>query len=503
MRKFQKRQLLDIISSLHTVHQKSRNGLERKEYGNVRAALLDCQEAGVQLGEIIGKIEGEGTEASSYLKEYCESICQYSVELENISPQKFYKNLEQILVKAENAIRHMSVRREVVFLPYKASMWDSLESVWKAADDDPNCDAYVVPIPYYDKNQDGSLGKLHYEGDSYPEYVRITGYDEYNFEESHPDRIYIHNPYDDCNYVTSVHPFFYSENLKQYTDMLVYVPYFVFPGKPAEHLISVPGVMRADLIFVQNESVRQAYINVIKKYTEERESEIAKRIFSVGSPKIDKIVRYSRETPEMPHDWVHKLQNRKVIFFNTNVSLILHNSDRFVDNMRRIFDIFKKHRGDFAVIWREHPLSESTIQAMLPQMAQDYIGLKEEFVKEQLGIIDGNTEPYPAMCVSDCYFGSGGSLALVYSVLGKPLMITDYSYPDGISENMVSFDQLTASMGTRIYYSERNVNSFELFLEELSSLKDIQKERMALTAEIAGCMDGTAGETIYEIADKL
>ena len=37
----------------------------------------------------------------------------------------------------------MKVRKEVVFLPYKASMWDSLESVWKAAEEDPDCVAYV------------------------------------------------------------------------------------------------------------------------------------------------------------------------------------------------------------------------------------------------------------------------------------------------------------------------------------------------------------------------
>ena len=47
------------------------------------------------------------------------------------------------------------IRREVVFLPYKASMWDSLESVWKRYEDDPLVDAYVIPIPYYDKNPDG------------------------------------------------------------------------------------------------------------------------------------------------------------------------------------------------------------------------------------------------------------------------------------------------------------------------------------------------------------
>ena len=49
-----------------------------------------------------------------------------------------------------------------VFLPYKVSMWDSMETVWKAADKDPDCDAYVVPIPYFDKDQDGNLTVEHY-----------------------------------------------------------------------------------------------------------------------------------------------------------------------------------------------------------------------------------------------------------------------------------------------------------------------------------------------------
>lgn len=57
---------------------------------------------------------------------------------------------------------------EVVFLPYKASMWDSLESVWRKYDADPEWRAKVVPIPYYDKNADGSFGEYHYEGNEYP-----------------------------------------------------------------------------------------------------------------------------------------------------------------------------------------------------------------------------------------------------------------------------------------------------------------------------------------------
>ena len=81
----------------------------------------------------------------------------------------------------------------------------------------PECDAYVIPIPYFDKNPDGSFREMHYEGDQYPDYVPITKYDEFNFERHHPDTIFIHNPYDDLNLVTSVHPYFFSDKLKKYT----------------------------------------------------------------------------------------------------------------------------------------------------------------------------------------------------------------------------------------------------------------------------------------------
>ena len=85
--------------------------------------------------------------------------------------------LAQTLVLIKDSVQNdIEARTEVVFLPYKASMWDSLESVWKAADEDPNCDAYVIPIPYFDKNPDGSFKEAHYEGDQYPDYVQVTGY---------------------------------------------------------------------------------------------------------------------------------------------------------------------------------------------------------------------------------------------------------------------------------------------------------------------------------------
>lgn len=51
--------------------------------------------------------------------------------------------LEHIVLETS---REEHFKKEMVFLPYKVSMWDSLESVWRAAyEDKDNCLAYVVP----------------------------------------------------------------------------------------------------------------------------------------------------------------------------------------------------------------------------------------------------------------------------------------------------------------------------------------------------------------------
>ena len=87
------------------------------------------------------------------------------------------------------------VRKEVVFFPYKASMWDSLESVYLAAKEDPECDAYCVPIPYYVRNPDRSLGQMHYEGNEYPKNIEVIDWQSWAGGERKPDVIYIHNPF--------------------------------------------------------------------------------------------------------------------------------------------------------------------------------------------------------------------------------------------------------------------------------------------------------------------
>ncbi|MDE7324666.1 MAG: hypothetical protein K2N63_00015, partial [Lachnospiraceae bacterium] len=221
MRKAQKQQIEETIRQMEEAHDEIKRCIENRAAAQAGELLADCQNAAIAMGTLIEDMEGEGHPAVTILEEYCEQVYQIheclssdsSVNSVNaVNPNKIYKSLRQKLIKASNSIRNdIKIRTEAVFLPYKASMWDSLESVWKAADADPDCDAYVIPIPYFDKNPDGSFREIHYEGDQYPDYVPITRYDAFDFGKHMPDVIYIHNAYDDWNLVTSVHPDFYSK----------------------------------------------------------------------------------------------------------------------------------------------------------------------------------------------------------------------------------------------------------------------------------------------------
>ena len=50
--------------------------------------------------------------------------------------RKTEKLLNKSIRDAQSLINSLPTTLEAVFLPYKASMWDSLESIWMAADKD-------------------------------------------------------------------------------------------------------------------------------------------------------------------------------------------------------------------------------------------------------------------------------------------------------------------------------------------------------------------------------
>lgn len=444
MRNMQKQEVLGLIDSLHQAHEEIKGALAQNNLSLAQNMLAECQEFAISLGESIETLEGEGHATVSCVEEYCEALFHIHEELTDgqLSENKIYKRLRKQLVKVENSAKNdIRVRKEVVFFPYKASMWDSLESVWKAADEDPNCDAYVVPIPYYDKRPDGSLGKMHYEGDEYPKYVPITSYKMYDFEKRKPDEIYIHNPYDNLNLVTSVPTRFFSDNLKKHTDKLVYIPYFILSEiKPDEdekiegmkHFCTTPGVFNADKVVVQSEDMKQVYIKVLLNATENH-SEAARKywdnkILGTGSPKIDKVLNTKKEDLEVPQEWLRVIEKpdgswKKIVFYNTSVGALLQHNEKMLQKMASVFEIFKENQDEVVLLWRPHPLIKATVESMRPQLWIEYDRLVKKYQEEGWGIYDDSSDIDRAIVLSDAYYGDGSSVVCLYEKTQKNIFI--------------------------------------------------------------------------------
>lgn len=449
MRKFQKEQAENFIQLLGEAHEEIRANIEKKNYEPVLVTLADCQDGAIALGNLLEVAEGENCTTIPLLEKYCELVFRIHTDISEggyVDALKTDRSLRKALTQIENSVRNdIKVRKEIAFFPYNASMWDSLESVYLAAKEDQDCDAYCVPIPYFEKRADGKLGQAHYEGAEYPKNIEITDWQTYNFEERRPDVMYIHNPYDASNRVTCVHPRFFSSNLKKYTDELVYIPYFVGPEidpkdqaaiERMKHFCFLPGVIHADKVILQSENHRQVYIAEYSKAAKQFGLEakhtdpeyLEEKFLALGSPKFDKVLRTKKEDIDIPDEWIRVIKKpdgsfKKIVFYNTSIQALLIHKEQMLKKMKHVLETFKENKDEVALLWRPHPLLESTIKSMLPQLWEEYDALTRKYREEGWGIWDDTKDMNRAVALSDAYYGDSSSVLQVYQKTGKPIMV--------------------------------------------------------------------------------
>ena len=325
---------------------------------------------------------------------------------------------ELITFVIEQLQQEKEIKKEIVFLPYKASMWDSLESIWQAAaDDKEHCNAYVVPIPYADRNPDMTVKEWHCEANLFPEYVPVQDWQTFDLKGLHPDIIYIHNPYDNYNAATSVDSMFYSSELKKYTDLLVYVPYFVTGNTIEEGFCQAPGVVNADKVIVQNEQIKAQYEKYYPGGNPPKD-----KFLALGSPKFDKVCNTKREDYVLPEKWQKLIGDRKVILYNTSIHATLRHADSVIDKMNYVFSVFRT-RTDVVFWWRPHPLLLATIDSLMPSIAEEYRALVQAYIKDGWGIYDDTPDLHRAISWSDAYYGDPSSVIQLYEVTKKPIAI--------------------------------------------------------------------------------
>lgn len=435
MKKYKKKELLAVIATLQKANELI--GSDGKKIISAVDVLSQCQESAILIGDYLETCKDEVIDIVKMLEDYCENIYQMSMELNSDFQRKTRAGMiKKQLMQIENAIQYNlpADKKEIVFFPYKASMWDSMESIWKEASEDERCETYVIPVPYYEKNPDDTLGHMYYEGFELPEEVNITDWKDYCLEERRPDVAYIHNPYDACNKVTSIHPDFYIQNLKRYTDKVIYVPYFSTMNYLENHFCVLPGTLYSDAVIVQTEKVKQTYLEAFAEFERDNNLKGAftkdkSKFYVFGSPKFDKVLNLEHYQYDIPETWRRLIyrkdgSKKKIILFNTSVQEIIIHKEEQIEKIRQVIKLFSQLE-DVVLLWRPHPLNESTVRTMMPGLLNEYRELEKEFQDEKKGIFDDTADLYRSIAMSDAYYGTGGSLIPLYGLTGKPIMRED------------------------------------------------------------------------------
>ena len=443
--------------------------------------LTEVQSAVVSIGNII---EEKEEESRDQLIPYLEVLAEmaYQLAMDILEDRGYLLRCQDFLDKGRQIEQlleqELKVVYEVVFLPYKSSMWDCMESVYRAAKQQDDCHVSVIPVPYYHLSGEGKILETIYEGAALSPEIEITNFEEYSIEEVCPDVIFIHNPYDEYNYVTQLPSRYFSRELIKYTNHLVYLPYKVCRGIVSDIYCALPGPRYAWRVFVQSERVRETYI----KYNQ------SEKIVALGSPKVDKVILSEKYRPEFPEAWRQAVQGRKVFLLNTHLNNIINNAEDMIEKLQKVFALFRNQK-DIALLWRPHPLSIQTAKSMNPEILPAYMALVEEVKKMENGIYDESPDMYAAISLSDAYLGDGSSLVALYGATGRPLMILQLmkEADDLRKRNGESLRMAAATIKEdSIYFYGRDTrgiyryNTTQKQTEYLGSLKDELQDDMGM-----------------------
>lgn len=435
--------------------------VEDGESLNILDELQNMQQTAIEMGTLIENIKGEGMQTVKQLEELCELIYECSVVLgqsEDISTK--VEQLHNKIADTEQVLQsEILACNEAVFYISKATHWQYIAWYWKKLIKTGNTDIYIVPLPYYYKKYDGTRYASKYEYNEIEKMVKnsirqlknkeavsnihVVCYEEFDVRLHHPDRIVIENPYDEWNQATTLPEKFYSRNLQKYTEKLVYiVPFQVEEFTKAnyreyhnmQYYCTMPGVVRADVVYVQSENMREVYIQKLTDFAGEATRNVWEKKIAVAEPiEYDNINRKISEVQQnQPVSSANigmqsAITAKKKIAFFVQVGLTIQYRDEMLEKLQSVLTIFRDSQEKVELLWigdREH---DAFLKKYDSEFAEKYEAIIKEFVKEGWGRYldrtDASVSEVVAMC--DAYYGSASHIALEFEVKKKPVMIMD------------------------------------------------------------------------------
>ena len=309
---------------------------------------------------------------------------------------------------SKERLKALSKRKKTaLFLPYKSAMWDSLESVYLEIKKDDSFNTIVSSIPYFSVDPGTGEAKECVDTD-YPSDVLLTDIKELNIPALRPDVIFIHNPYDGANKVTSVHPDYYSDKLKEYTDELIYIPYFASPNGMTADYSMLPAYKNADHWIVTSDAFKESA----------KSSPYYEKMIPLGSPKYDRVIRLCKEKGNR--------SPKKRIMICVTLSTVLSDSKRYIESMKNLLS-YMCSRDDVETVLRPHPLLLSTLRTLKSEDFSVWDSLIKEYEKKDNFVLDLTPDISEAVSNCDGEIDDGSSVRSLFMIAKKPAKLSYFA----------------------------------------------------------------------------
>lgn len=391
--------------------------------------LVGAQELAIEIGNYLDETRNDCEDIIRMLEQLCECLfvmhnCITTISTSEVESATAMDNLVVSYEAVEKMITERVLKKkEIIFIPFNEKYWEHMETAYKKEMCNPNNEVFVVPIPYFYKKYDGTMCDMVFDISAYPDELNILDYKTFDWENRHPDRVYIQYPYDVWNGETVIPKEYFSNKLWYYTDELVYIPYFKLADFTKEdereyynmkYYCTMPAVVNADRVLIQSASMKSVYIQKLVEFAGEETRSIWEKKIQIEELLVE------GKTNKLP----------KAILYFVGFSHLYQYGDQMISKMKRVFETFKESNDKICIYMKVDPVLELNDILIDKKVLTQYTSLINEMetsgiVKVLHGTDYSDMEDLLRLC--DAYYGNESYIAHMFSFARKPVMISNIS----------------------------------------------------------------------------
>ena len=432
-----KEYLADSVEIIHEILLNKDSGLS---YEDIITYLSELQNNIVSFGTLTESIKGEDCNTVKLLEQYLEVIYKVAkyvqkfdegISYEASAESKYAEcdeGVKDTFASISEAIDSEIVnRRSVLFLPIKAKHFSSMRIAYEMEAATPDTDVYVMPLPYYYKEYDGSFkDEMHIDTEEFIKAnIPVTDYSRFDLSLLCPEKIYINSAYDEYNMAVSVDTRFYARIVKKYTEKLIYIPYFKLmefdrANYPCwynmQYYCTVPGVVMADKVYVQSENTRKAYIDKLNEWAGDEQ------YTDIWEQKIDV---YNESCEEHSEDELRDAGSKKTIVWFVSAGSLAEFGDRYIEKAYRNLDVFVLSKDKLKVLLISEPFLDEMIKTYSDELYKKWTGFIDEFNRSGIGEVVSQVEDQSveSLLKANAYYGDPSYICKDFILMKKPVML--------------------------------------------------------------------------------